>query len=357
MLNNLLFSNEVLVLLRERKFQPYAQLDAALQDQLADGVRFVPLRQGERLNVLDGAQLSVLAGKVRLSSSGRTLHEESTRKTPFMVAARGDILQALEEAVLVIADRDFLDMITSWHELVRYAKEIGDTAALRMQHMQRAISFRRLPLECAVSAMQCMQVRRVLAGAEIVRQGMSSESFFVLLSGRAEMWRQDFNAQKPQCVAQLRAGDSFGEESLNAGGTVAASVRMSSEGELLELPRATFLELLAKPHIEEVNSVSAKQRLENSWIALDVRHAEEFESGHFPQSLSLPLEDLRAQCGVVLSRARRYVAVCNSGKRSAVAALMLAERGYQVVSLKHGLRQANFRMVLRDADTQDKAVA
>lgn len=357
MIKNLLFPNEALAILREQQFLPYAQLNEALQNQLADGVRFMQLRAGERITALAGTQISVLQGKVRLSSTGRTLNDAATCKAPHMISQRGDILQALEDAALILADCDFLDLLTSWHALVQHVKEMGDAAAMRLEQLQRAKPFQRLPLDCAASAVMCMQPRHAAAGLEIQRQGVPGESFFVILSGRAEAWQQGFNDHKAHLVAQLKAGDTFGDEALIVGAPTAVSVRMVSDGELLELPRKKFLELLARPRILEVTPATAKDQFESGWIVLDVRHAEEFEAGHYPQSQLLPLEELRAQCAVVLSRARRYVTVCNSGKRSAVAALMLAERGYQVVSLKHGLRNANFRMVLSEADAQDKAVA
>lgn len=357
-MKNLVSSSDAFALLRTGQFQPYAQLDAALQTQLCDGVRFVPLRQGERLTTLGGTQISVLGGKARLSSTGRTLTDNATRAKPFMVCSRGDILQALDDVVLALADRDFLDLITAWHELRCYTQEAGGIVAERLAQLHRALPFRRLPLECVETAFARMRARQVRAGAEIVRQGMPGDTFFTLKTGRAEVWHQGFNDKAAYKIADLGSGDTCGEEALIGGSTYHASVRMVSDGELLELPRTEFLASVAKPQIQEVAPSAAKNMLDSGWSALDVRYAEEFAEGHLANALSLPLQQLRAEAGVGLSRATRYVVVCGSGKCSAVAAQILTKRGYQAVSLKNGLRDSNFDLVTTSHTAQqDKAVA
>ncbi len=352
------FSNDAYALLRTGQFQPYAQLNGAIQAQLSDGVRFVPLRQGERLTTLAGTQISVLNGKARLSSTGRTLTDSATRAQPYLVCARGDILQALEDVVLVLADRDFLDLITAWHTLLSHAQATGGIVAERLAQMPRAVPFRRLPLECVEVAVMRMSKRQVVAGDEIVRQGMPGDTFFTLTAGRAEVWRHPFNNNAAAKVADLQPGDTFGEEALVGGSAYSATVRMVCAGELLALPRAEYLELLAKPPIQEVAPSAAKNLLDAGWSALDVRYAEEYEEGHVAAAQSLPLQVVRSQAENGLSRAARYVVMCGSGKRSAVAALMLAKRGYQVVSLKSGLRDSNFDLgTTGQISQQGKAVA
>lgn len=356
-MQNLVCSSEAFAILRARQFQPYAQLDATAHSQIRDGVRFVPLRQGERLTTLGGTQISILSGKARLSSTGCTLTESTTRSQCFMVALRGDILQALEDTVLVLADRDFLDLVASWHELTRYAQEIGSMGAARLVRFHRAAPFRRLPLECVEAALTRMATRKVLAGAEIMRQGTSGDTFYAIWSGRAEVWQQGFNDQTPHKIGDLRPGDTFGEEALINGDLRNASVRMVCDSELLELPRTVFLELLGNPPTQEVSPADAKRLLNSGWTMLDVRYAEEFEAGHIHNAQSLPLQALRSRAESALSHNARYVVVCTNGKRSAVAALLLARRGYLVASLKNGLRESEFDLVTSQASPRDQAVA
>ena len=337
------------------RFQPYLQFDEAQQSQICDGVRFVPLREGERLTSLAGTQISVMSGKVRLSSTGRTLNDKSTRATPFRVSARGDILQALEDSLLALADCDFIDHLTAWRALTLHALDAGGVVGDRWATFQRAKPFSRMPLECAQAAFSRMDSQRVMAGEEVVHQGTPSATFYALCSGQAEVWRQGFNDSTPHQIGHLNPGDTFGEEALITGGASPVSVRMVNDGELLALPRAVFINLLAHPPIQGISPAETKHRLNDGWIALDVRFPEEYQEGHVAQAASLPLQSLADQAEASLSRAERYVVVCTSGKRSAVAALLLAQRGYQVANLKNGLRDAGFD--LEKNQLEKKAVA
>lgn len=339
------------------QFQPYVQFDAALQNQLSDGVRFVPLRRGERLTSLAWTQISVLSGKARLSSTGRTLNDSATRARPFLVSARGDILQALEDSVLVLADCDFIDHLTAWAQLARHAQDTGSAATERWKLCRRAKPFSRMPLELAEAAFSQMRMRRVTAGAEIVRQGVPSKAFYTVWSGEAEVLQQDFNDKAPHTVASLQPGETFGEEALTNGGASRTSVRMLSDGELLELPRDIFLDLRANPPIQEISPVEAELRLDSGWVALDVRFVGEYQDGHVAGALSLPLDTINERAEIVLSRAERYVLMCTSGKRSLAAAVLLAHRGYQVASLKNGLRDTAFDLEKDQLPQNKKAVA
>lgn len=355
-MRSLVCNKEASAVLSAGKFLPYTQFDASLQSQICDGVRFMPLRQGERLTSLAGTQISVISGKARLSSTGRTLTDGATRAKPFLVSARGDILQALEDSLLAMADCDFLDHLVAWHTLARHAQESASPAAQRWQHLQRAAPFRRLPLAHAEVALSQMQTQCVLAGAEIVRQGSPSQDFYVLWSGQAEIWQQGFNDQAPHKVADLQAGDSFGEEALGRGNNSPTSVRMTSDGELLVLPREKYLELIAQVPFQDLSPAEAKNCLESGWAALDVRHIEEYQDGHVADALSLPLEHFRERAEASLSRATPYIVMCLSGQRSAVAALLLAQWGYQVANLKNGMRETDFDLV-KGHSPHNKAVA
>lgn len=194
-----------------------------------------------------------------------------------------------------------------------------------------------MPLEQVEAALARMQPRRVEAGEEVVRQGEPGDAFFLVWSGKAEVWRQDLYDNEPQKVADLGVGDTFGDEALVTGGTRNATVRMIEAGELLALNRTDFLALMSQPMINEAPPDVAQSMLNAGWQAVDVRYAEEFEDSHIPNALLLPLSDLRRLADDRLQPDRSYVLVCRSGKRSAVAALLLSQRGYRVVSMQGGM--------------------
>ena len=95
-------------------------------------------------------------------------------------------------------------------------------------------------------------------GAVIVREGDEADAFYVLLSGSARAVKTgDAGEDVPFNV--LGAGDAFGEVALIEGGTRTATVRASSEVEVLRLDRAVFQALVrANPEIRESVELSAR---------------------------------------------------------------------------------------------------
>ncbi len=81
-------------------------------------------------------------------------------------------------------------------------------------------------------------------GQELIHQGDEGDEFFVLLEGRARVDRDG------AVIAQLGAGDCFGEMSLLDDGPRSASVTATAEATLLTLHRADFERMLdANPSV------------------------------------------------------------------------------------------------------------
>src|SRR5207237_292809 len=74
-----------------------------------------------------------------------------------------------------------------------------------------------------------------------------------------------------------------------------------------------------------------------SW--LDVRYPSEYQHDKLPGAINVPLAEVRNMFAV-LDRSREYVAYCQSGRRSAAAAFLFAQRGFRVWLLEGGLKQA-----------------
>jgi rhodanese-related sulfurtransferase len=70
---------------------------------------------------------------------------------------------------------------------------------------------------------------------------------------------------------------------------------------------------------------------------LDVREGWEWDAGHIDGSVHIPLNELLAGRMEGLEQSRPVVAVCKTGNRSEVAALMLRARGYEAHNLEGGV--------------------
>ncbi|MEV0475271.1 rhodanese-like domain-containing protein [Streptomyces prunicolor] len=74
-------------------------------------------------------------------------------------------------------------------------------------------------------------------------------------------------------------------------------------------------------------------------VLLDVREPHEWQAGHVPWAVHLPLSALTAGAGLPAeARARSLVVICRSGNRSREAAELLATRGADVVDVIGGMR-------------------
>lgn len=73
-------------------------------------------------------------------------------------------------------------------------------------------------------------------------------------------------------------------------------------------------------------------------VLLDVRETPEWDAGHAPDALHLPLSRLAAVPGLPSAvRGRPVVAVCRSGRRSRRAAEILAARGVDATDVTGGM--------------------
>jgi rhodanese-related sulfurtransferase len=69
---------------------------------------------------------------------------------------------------------------------------------------------------------------------------------------------------------------------------------------------------------------------------VDVREKSEWDAGRIEGSRHIPLNELMAGRSAGLDTARPVVAVCRTGNRSEVAALMLRARGFDAYNLEGG---------------------
>jgi len=77
-------------------------------------------------------------------------------------------------------------------------------------------------------------------------------------------------------------------------------------------------------------------------LLLDVRDPDEFEKGHIPGALNLPLNELRARMGE-LPREREISTYCGVGQRAYYATRILLQNGYRVKNLAGGIKTYQHR--------------
>lgn len=92
-------------------------------------------------------------------------------------------------------------------------------------------------------------------------------------------------------------------------------------------------------HLRRPPSVSAAEAIDllaEGALVVDVRRTFEWTRTHIPGAVHLPLEELPARCHD-LPQDRLLITFCTGGLRSAGAANLLVEHGFEAVNMSRGL--------------------
>ena len=102
-----------------------------------------------------------------------------------------------------------------------------------------------------------------------------------------------------------------------------------------------------KAEYKKITSDEAKKMMETQKvIVVDVRTLEEYNEGHIPNAISVPLETIENEAEVKLKNKDDLILVyCRSGRRSREAALKLIEKGYTNVIDFGGIQDWNGEIV------------
>jgi rhodanese-related sulfurtransferase len=92
-----------------------------------------------------------------------------------------------------------------------------------------------------------------------------------------------------------------------------------------------------EPAVPAVGAEEAARRVDEGAVLLDVREPDEWNAGHAPDAMHVPLAALAASVDR-LDKDQPIVAVCRVGGRSERAAAVLLQRGYDAVNLAGGMQ-------------------
>lgn len=302
-------------------------------------------REGDR----DPYSFFLLEGRLELLSGGQTIQRlaggsPSAAHALAQLQPRKMSARAETEVQVLRVDRDLLDTLVAGESTGAFcAVEVDEIDAEDdgdgdwMTRMLQSKLFSHLPASNIHRIFSLLEHIEVEQGQTVVSQGEPGDYYYVIAQGRCEVTRSSGPNAPGYRLALIGPGDAFGEEALVAESTRNATVRMLTAGQLVRLPKEGFVELIQRPLLSGVsldqgrNIVTARGAM---W--LDVRFPEEHQRDGLDGSLNHPLNTLRMHSGR-LDTTRTYIVYCDSGTRSAVAAFLLAERGFDVHYLEGGL--------------------
>lgn len=333
-------------------YMPFTLLSKERVSEVVNIVRFVEMRAGEIFQITGGAgqdYLFVVEGALNVISEGEVRSisgPEETRKSPIVLKSKPatSTIAARSDCIICHADRDMLDELISWDELVHMMEETNEELADQMEKVRNSLVFRRLPAEMVELAFSKMQTIKVPKGEAAIKQGEEGNSYYIINEGAAEVYSIGLYDDEPQKIADLVEGDAFGCEALISGSTRSETVIMKEDSVLSVLNKDDFDELIKNPLIKTVNGTIAKSMLDTDYVPIDVRYAEEFDERHIPGATLIPLFELRNRMEE-LDKTKRYVVYCHGGGRSAVATLVLTQNQFDVVSLEGGIRDWEYETV------------
>lgn len=255
---------------------------------------------------------------------------------PRMVSAR-----AARGSIIACIDSRRLDVQLTWDqsavacEAVDIGAGKGNDWLTRMLQSDAFVKMAPADLQRLLRSMEAVAVR---AGDVVIRQGDEGDYFYIMRKGRCTVTRKVASNGWEVPLAELTTGDCFGEEALVSEARRNATITMMTDGTLMRLSKRDFLELLKKPLVHYVDYERAATMVKSGGLWLDVRLPEEHARQALNGSINIPLSTLRDRVSE-LSGHQLYIICCDTGRRSAAAAFLLTQRGFEVYVLEGGLNR------------------
>jgi CRP-like cAMP-binding protein len=290
----------------------------------------------------------LLSGTVELREGGN--RERITGGSPEAQNPLSPVLPRHQSAVAVTPceyiaiDSDLLDVMLTWDQTGSYeVSELrGDRVSADdwMTTLLQTKAFHKIPPANIQAIFMRLQQANHKAGDVVIKQGDEGDYFYVITRGQCVVTRETPLNKEGIRLAELRVGDTFGEEALISEAKRNATVYMQTDGSLMRLGKEDFKTLLNEPMLDWVEKEQAEEIIKAGGQWLDVRLPSEFEAYHNPGAINVPLYFIRLKLKT-LDPSVKYVVCCDTGRRSSAGAFILNERGFQTYVLKGGLNRTD----------------
>jgi rhodanese-related sulfurtransferase len=339
-----------------RKFEPIGSLPEARIAELTELCQLETVRRDSDpflVRSISGQAVYLLQGELVLNypdGSSKVLVGGSDRSR-YPLAHRGEIFtsaKAITEVELMRVDDDLLDVMATWDRAastdvaMKTKTEVERDSFAKWTMMSGMFSvrslkygaFSQLPpahIDELLSRFERIEIKK---GDVVIREGSEGDFYFLIETGRCKVERMVGGVS--MLLADLKSGDAFGEEALVSDVKRNATITMKSDGALLKLSKHDFVELLRQPLLQRLSPEEARARVAGGAQWIDVRYPSEYQYDRLPGAINIPLSEIRNAVGA-LDKEKEYVLYCQSERRSAAAAFLLAQRGYRAFVLAGGL--------------------
>ncbi len=334
---------------RLSKFEPLSSLNPENIKEIATKLGVIEIPDGGHIyqhGDSNNVHLFLYDGEVELREGGRPVKtvkagSDETRLALAHIMPRTFSAIAKSDVTVVSINSDLLDLMLTWDQTGSFQVVDLDLQTNSDDWMSRILqteAFHRIPAANIQAIFFSLENITFRAGDTVIKQDDPGDFFYFIKSGRCMVTRKMPGQPREIKLAELRAGDSFGEEALISDATRNATIVMLTNGTLSRLSKEQFLELLNEPMLEKIEYNNARAIVNNGdaqW--LDVRLPAEHESAHISGDINIPLIFLRMKAST-LDHGKQYLVYCDTERRSSSASYLLNERGFTTAVLINGLK-------------------
>lgn len=333
----------------------FSPLDGLKRDNLAALARKVQIREMTPGQLLfkegdtEKRTLYILSGILELVDQAKVVGtveggSELARNPVAPVYPRRVTGRARDRVQFISIDSDLLDVMLTWdqtgtYEVSELAGKSDQSSEDWMTMLLQTKAFHKIPPANIQAIFMRMQQINYRTGDVILKQGAEGDYFYVLIRGSALVTRETPLSKEGIKLAELKVGDTFGEEALISEAKRNATVTMQSDGAVMRLGKDDFKKLLNEPMLDWVSMPEAEEIIRSGGQWLDVRLPSEYENQHLDSSLNIPLYFIRLKINT-LDHSKKYIVCCDTGRRSSAGAYILSERGYHAYVLRGGINNA-----------------
>ena len=262
-----------------RTLVPINGLSTQYQNQLIKQAQAVPYKRGKvvfKQGDRDDFTFYLLKGEIAMHHDGQLAKpivagSDAARYALAQLQPRHYTAKARTDVTVLRFNRSLLDKLLALEEQTDGASEVEvseietEESVDWMTRMLQSELFQRIPAANIQKIFALMESVTLDAGEAVVRQGEPGDYYYVIHRGRCAVTRRASTGRQEIKLAELREGDSFGEEALVSDAKRNASVTMMTDGELMRLTKQDFVELIKKPVRKARLTISGMRAASSTW--------------------------------------------------------------------------------------------
>ncbi len=333
-------------------FEPFTAFTAEMLESIANEATVERLPPGRRIfnqGDMDGKSVFLLSGQIALIAEGHpaiTIKAGSNEALEAVADSKPREVTALARSsvTLLSVATELLYKLNKTTPMVAVNKtdrmessKDNRSRSARIEWVLNSPLFFRLPSPHVQVLTRRLEEICVKAGEAVVKEGDEGDFYYVITKGSCVVTRSIKGTDKKSRLAELGIGRGFGESALIGDTPHSSTVTMLEDGALVRIPKSEFMTLLVTPYIKRVSYEQMLMMQDEGAVLLDVRIHSAFEKMSLRGSINLPLATLW-KAASILDKSKEYVVCCDIGKRSTIAAFLMAQQGLNARILEGGLQ-------------------